>query len=273
MKLGKCNLWIIALVTLFLAGTTPVVEARVKKGKAKSAVTKNGKKGKKASAGKNLTFTVKGVTFEMVPVDGGSFTTTNRVGYDQYDEKHVTLKSYYIGQTEVTQALWQAVMEDNPSEVKNDNGPVENMRYEDCIFFIYKLNELTGKAFRFPTAAEWQFAARGGNLSKGYLYSGGNDINQVAWYEGNSDGKPHPVATKAPNELGIYDMSGNVSEWCAEYDDGTRSTSADIGPGLARPSATFYNGSWKSSPEECEIKYMDQNEGRSYPFIGLRLAL
>lgn len=274
MKRG--NLWIVALLAIFLVGSTAVADAKTKKGKTKTSTTKTTKKGKKTSKSNNLTFTVNGVKFEMVPVEGGTFTMTNRVGYDEYEEQSVTLDTYYIGQTEVTQALWKAVMGDfilDPSEFKNDKCPVANVRYEDCIVFIYQLKKLTGKEFRFPSAAEWQFAARGGNKSHGYKYSGGNDINKVAWYGANSANKPHKVATKAANELGIYDMSGNVSEWCDEYDDGTRSTSAKIGPGRAVPKATFYNGNWNSEPQECEIRYMDANDGSGLPFIGLRLAL
>ncbi len=276
MRIINCRLWIVAIVALFLVGSTTVVDAKTKKGKTKTTTTKTGKTGKKTqtSNSNNLTFTVNGVKFEMVKVDGGSFTMSNRVGYDEYEENQVTLDTYYIGQTEVTQALWKAVMGDNPSQIKNDKFPVTDVRYKDCILFIYKLNELTGKDFRLPTLAECQFAARGGNKSKGYKYSGGNDINKVAWYSGNSNGDPQKVATKAANELGIYDMCGSMSEWCSDnYDDGTRSTSREVGPGLARPSAAAYGGNIHSAPEECEIKFMDRYDTYGALIIGLRLAL
>lgn len=274
MRIINRRLWIVALLAMLLVGSTAVVDAKTKKGKTKTTTTKTAKKGKKTSNSKNLTFTVNGVKFEMVKVDGGSFTMSKRVGYDEYEEKQVTLDSYYIGQTEVTQALWKAVMGDNPSQIKNDKYPVTDVRYKDCLLFIERLNELTGKEFRLPTLAECQYAARGGNKSKGYKYSGGNDINKVAWYSGNSNGDPQKVATKAANELGIYDMCGNVSEWCNdEYDDGTRSTSPEVGPGLARPSAAAYGGNMHSELDECEIKFMNKYDISGALIIGLRLVL
>ena len=176
-----------------------------------------------ASSPQVYTFEANGVTFEMVRVEGGTFTmgATAEQGGDAYADEmpahEVTLSSYCIGKTEVTQALWQAVMGVNPSGFKGANLPVEQVSWNDCQEFIAKLNALTGKAFRLPTEAEWEFAARGGNFSRGYKYSGSNTLSHVAWYADNSADKPHPVATKAPNELGIYDMSGNVYEWCSDW--------------------------------------------------------
>jgi formylglycine-generating enzyme required for sulfatase activity len=173
----------------------------------------------------NKEFTVNGVSFTMVKVDGGTFKmgATSEQGSDaEEDEKpahSVTLSSYWIGQTEVTKALWNAVMGTNPSLSKGDELPVENVSWKDCQKFIKKLNQLTGETFRLPTEAEWEYAARGGNKSKGYKYSGSNDLGTVAWSSNNSLPKTHPVATKQPNELGIYDMSGNVYEWCNDYYD------------------------------------------------------
>jgi len=113
--------------------------------------------------------------------------------------------------------LWQAVMGTNPSNFKGDNMPVENVSWKDCQEFIGKLNGLTNKKFRLPTEAEWEYAARGGNKSRGYKYAGSDSIDDVAWYDMNGEEITHPVASKQPNELGIYDMTGNVYEWCSDW--------------------------------------------------------
>lgn len=128
----------------------------------------------------------------------------------------------------MTQALWEAVMGSNPSYRRGDNLPVEQVSWDDCQEFIQKLNQLTGKQFRLPTEAEWEYAARGGRKSRGCKYAGGNDIGAVAWYKYNSGGNTHPVGMKQPNERGIYDMSGNVWEWCSDwYGDYTSSSLSD----------------------------------------------
>ena len=232
---------------------------------------------------KNRTFTVNGVSFDMIAVEGGTFTmgATAEQASDAYsDEKpthQVTLSSYYIGKTEVTQELWQAVMGSNPSGFSGANLPVEKVSWEDCQSFVIKLNELTGKYFRLPTEAEWEYAARGGSKSQGYKYSGSNTVDDVAWYPSNSSSKTHPVATKAPNELGIYDMSGNVLEWCSDwYSSSYYSSSSQYNPtGPASGSRRVYRGgSWGSSARLCRVSYRDYN-GPSYRFynLGLRLAL
>ena len=176
----------------------------------------------------NLTVTVDDVTFKMIRVEGGSFLMGSNDGYESEKPIHqVTLNSYFIGETEVTQELWEVVMGSNPSEFEGSKRPVENVSWNDCQKFMAKLNELTSKAFRMPTEAEWEFAARGGNKSKGYTYCGSNAADDVAWYYHNSYDKgesspdygTHEVATKIPNELGIYDMSGNVYEWCQDWEN------------------------------------------------------
>ena len=170
-----------------------------------------------------ITVKVNGVSFDMVRVDGGIFNMGLDKGFDdkavtnESPAHSVTLDGYYIGKTEVTQALWQAVMGTNPSNFKGDNMPVENVSWKDCQEFIGKLNVLTNKKFRLPTEAEWEYAARGGNKSRGYKYAGSDSIDDVAWYDMNGEEITHPVASKRPNELGIYDMSGNVWEWCNDW--------------------------------------------------------
>ena len=160
---------------------------------------------------------------EFVFVSGGTFTMgcTSEQGDDCSDgEKpahRVTVSDFYMGKFEITQAQWKAVMGDNPSSVKGDNLPVDKVSWNDVQEFIRKLNIKTGKQYRLPTEAEWEFAARGGIDSKGYKYSGSNTIGNVAWYKDNASGKNPAVGTKSPNELGIHDMSGNVFEWCSDW--------------------------------------------------------
>lgn len=159
------------------------------------------------------TFTINGVPFEMVEVEGGQFMMGDTV-----DIKHlVTLSSYKIGKTEVTQKLWELVMGNNPSKEIGADLPVHNVTWDECQEFISKLNDMTGYKFRLPTEAEWEYAARGGKKSKGYVFAGSDSINDVAWHFRNSNDIPHAVAKKEPNELGIYDMSGNVREWCNDW--------------------------------------------------------
>ena len=165
------------------------------------------------------------ISIPLMKVEGGIFTMgpTPEQGDDVYDDDklthQVTLSDYYIGQTEVTQELWEAVMGSNPSKYKNPKNPVECVTWNDIVNdFLPKLNELTGKKFTIPTEAQWEFAAKGGNKSKGYKYSGSNNIDDVAWYgERRNTRTTHPVGQKLPNELGIYDMSGNVYEWCSDW--------------------------------------------------------
>ena len=232
---------------------------------------------------KNGILTIGKVQYKMVSVSGGTFKmgATSEQGYGDDNEKpvhNVTLSSYFIGQTEVTQALWTAVMETNPSNWKGDNLPVEQVSWDDCQSFITKLNKLTGQNFRLPTEAEWEYAARGGKQSRGYKYSGGSLYN-VAWYNGNSNYKTHPVATMRSNELGLYDMSGNVYEWCQDRYDSYRGYSQTNPTGPSTGSARVRRGGcWTtledSSYDDCRISSRTYSQpSKQSNRIGFRLAL
>ena len=211
----------------------------------------------------------------MVKVEGSTFTmgATPEQGNDAYEYERpahqVTLSDYYIGRYEVTQKEWQAVMGDNPSKFYGDNLPVDYVSWNDCQDFINKLNQLTGLKFRLPTEAEWEFAARGGKQSKGYKYSGSDNAKNIAWYEKNSGSKPHQVGTKEPNELGIYDMSGNVGEWCGDW-YGRYSSSAQTNP--TGPSSGSYRvlrgGSWNGSARSCRVSNRDYDFPSRRIYIG-----
>ena len=173
-----------------------------------------------------VTIEVDGVSFVMVEVEGGTFAMGNSGVGSNLDESpvhDVTLSSYYIGETEVTQELWVAIMGNNPSYNVGDNKPVDNVSWDKTQEFIELLNYKTGRKFRLPTEAEWEFAARGGNRSNNYKYSGSNSVGNVAWYQDNSNYETQNVKSKIPNELGIYDMSGNVFEWCSDWYGGYNS--------------------------------------------------
>ena len=227
------------------------------------------------------TYTANGVSFDMMMVKAGTFTmgATSEMKDPEPDEKpthQVTLTNdYYIGKTEVTQALWMAVMGNNPSYFIGDNLPVESVSWNDCQKFISKLNSLTGQNFRLPTEAEWEFAARGGNNSNHYQYSGSNELGDVAWYVGNSGDTTHVVATKQPNELGIYDMSGNVWEWCSDW-FGNYSSSSLTNP--TGPNSGSYRvlrgGGWSSLARNCRSSYRHGvAPGNGSLDDGLRLVL
>ncbi|MDD5817546.1 MAG: formylglycine-generating enzyme family protein [bacterium] len=185
--------------------------------------------------GSTHTFIANNVMFEMVRVEGGTFTmgATAEQASDAFSDElpthKVTLSPFLIGKYEVSQTLWLAVMGENPSVNTGINLPVDNVTWNECQTFITKLNELTGKNFRLLTEAEWEYAARGGNKSKGYKYSGSNNLGDVAWYIDNSNNTSHAMGTKVPNELGIYDMTGNVMEWVSDW-KGSYSSGAQTNP-------------------------------------------
>jgi formylglycine-generating enzyme required for sulfatase activity len=201
---------------------------------------------------------------EMVLVKGGSFTMgcTDEQGsnYCNGEEKpahQVTLSDFYIGKYEVTQVQWKAIMGSNPSHFSGcENCPVEDVSWNDVQAFIKKLNAKTGLNYRLPTEAEWEYAARGGLQSKGYKYSGSNNVDEAAWYDGNSGGKTHAVGTKQANELGIYDMSGNVWEWCSDW-YGTYSSETQTNPNSEKevPYRVIRGGSWSYYVRCMRVSY------------------
>lgn len=164
--------------------------------------------------------------FRMMPVEGGSFTMgcTNPKGEkhtyaDELPTHKVTVNNFYMGQHEVTQALWKTVMGQNPSKwIGNDSLPVEQVSWNDVQIFIARLSQMTGYSFRLPSEAEWEYAARGGVKNHGNIYPGTrHQLWETCWYGGNSNGHSHPVGLLKPNELGLYDMGGNVMEWCSDW--------------------------------------------------------
>ena len=217
------------------------------------------------------TITVNGVSFTVIGVEGGIFMMGSNDDIDEIPIHKVTLSSFAIGQTEVTQELWQAVMGSNPSWYKGDlKRPVEHVSWHDCWTFIRKLNEMTGKSFRLPTEAEWEFAARGGNLSHGYKFSGSDDIAAVAWI----GQMPTAVGSKAPNELGLYDMSGNVSEWVQDWFDNYKSNDQINPRGPSCGDCIVYRGGDYMRGQGCEVS----SRRNDYPMNsdmcrGLRLAV
>ncbi|MCR5819404.1 MAG: SUMF1/EgtB/PvdO family nonheme iron enzyme [Bacteroidaceae bacterium] len=247
-------------------------------------------------ANEDRTFTVTGngktVTFKMIKVEGGTFQMGSTDGYSREQPIHsVTLtKDYYMCETEVTQALWSAVMGLSPTSDGDkwnstyglgDNYPAYYISYEDCRSFLSTLNSKlssqlgSGEQFRFPTEAEWEFAAKGGNKSKGYTYAGSNTIDDVAWYTGNSSSTTHLVKTKAANELGLYDMSGNLYEWCYDWFD-LYSSSAQTDPTGATSGSirVLRGGGWGNYAGGCRVSNRnDFPPGSRLSNLGLRLCL
>ena len=227
-----------------------------------------------------------GICIDMVKVEAGTFmmgaTSEMQNPWDHEKPVHqVTLTNdYYMGKYEVTQALWQAVMGSNPSYFKGDNLPVEEVSWDDCQKFISKLNSMTGRKFRLPTEAEWEYAARGGKKSRGCQYSGSSNISDVAWYGENSGSKTHPfgmthpVCMKQGNELGIYDMSGNVSEWCQDW-YGSYVSLPQTNPTGANSGSyrVCRGGSWFIIAKWCRSSFRFFTSADRHFDLGLRLVL
>lgn len=212
---------------------------------------------------------------EMVFVRGGTFQMGDK---DIAAPVHaVTLSDFEIGKYPVTQKLWSDIMGSNPSNFKGDDLPVEKVSWEDCQEFLKKLNQKTGKKYRLPTEAEWEFAARGGSFSKNFKYAGSNNLNEVGWYSSNSNSKTHPVGQKNSNELGLHDMSGNLCEWCADlYGDYQASGETVLNP--SGPTAgwdrVLRGGSWSYGKWYCRVaaRYHSSQQGHGDYRDGFRLA-
>ena len=231
-------------------------------------------------------FAVKDLNFDMILVEGGTFKmgATEEQGkkyeIDERPTHSVTLRDYYIGKIEVTQALWEVVMGSNPSMYKDANKPVEMVSWNDCQTFIQKLNtllsgQLMGAHFALPTEAQWEYAARGGKKTQKNMYCGSNSINAVAWFDGNSASITHSVAGKDANELGIHDMSGNVSEWCQDRYGAYSSSAQDNPEGKASGESRVYRGgSWFNLAKHCRVSSRKfATPGARFSDIGLRLVL
>ena len=243
-----------------------------------------------------VTYVLNGIEINMVYVEGGTFTM-GASGADldasanEYPAHLVTLSDYYICTTEVTLQLWRAVMGENLPYYGDYNllNPAHQVSWNKCQDFLTKLNNMTGKNFRMPTEAEWEYAARGGKKSKGYKYVGSDDVDEVAWYKGNctssSTVKLQPVAQKLPNELGLYDMAGNVLEWCSDWYGSYYDTDGSVNP--QGPSSgterVLRGGDWYSDAKNCRPTYrrsakptMQANNSTGatmWEGFGLRLAL
>lgn len=212
--------------------------------------------------------------YRMVYVQGGVYT----MGNEEIGKKRVAVKGFYIGETEVTQALWKEVIGSNPSHFKGDDLPVESVSWDDCQEFIQKLNAKTGKKFRLPTEAEWEFAARGGIQSQGYEYAGSNTIDDVAWYYNNcgsltqsKETRTHSVKSKQANELRLYDMTGNVWEWCSDSFNYKEKTS-NIDAGNA--SKVVKGGSWFNTEQSCRVSFHYNFDSDSHNIThGFRLVM
>lgn len=245
----------------------------------------------------NLTFTVNGESFEMILVEGGTFMMggTSEQGDDcEANEKpphEESVDSFYIGKYEVTQSLWNAVVNNDVDRSFNSgcaDCPVEQVSWSDAQFFVTKLSILTKKHFRLPTEAEWEYAARGGRRSKGYKYSGSHNLDDVAWYIDNfqeskygEKGTTHPVGMKEPNELGLYDMSGNVWEWCDDlYAKEYYHNGKQVHPDWPFKGVNLLfrrvlrGGSWGGNAKGCRVSYIDYDLG-SYQdeYGGFRIVL
>lgn len=237
------------------------------------------------------TFDINGLKLDLAKIEGGIYsigfhpeTSASDVSIINDAGLHdVKLSSFYISTTEITQEMWKAIMNSNPSETKGMRLPVTNVTWDECKIFLERLNKRTGVYFRLPTEAEWECAARGGHLSRGFHFPGSNELDSVAWYRGNTNTKhggklkPHKVALKKPNELGLYDMAGNVREWCYDWYASTfydqEGQTNPHGPNLS-DFRVIRGGGYRSDSTGCLMHRRDYEFPEiSHDDIGFRLAL
>jgi sulfatase modifying factor 1 len=223
-----------------------------------------------------------GLSFEMVYVEGGEFEMGGKDAEAYDDEKpvhSVHVPAFFLGPYPVTQELWEQIMGNNPSSFKGTTRPVEKVSWHDAHAFLEKLNAETGKNYRLPTEAEWEYAARGGVRSMGFMYAGSDKLKEVGWYGENSGGETHPVGQLLGDELGLYDMSGNVWEWCEDdwhndYQGAPTDGSAWIARPNRGPARVLRGGGWDYYAGICRVSFRNWNEPDvRYDFIGFRLCL
>lgn len=279
----KRNLVLVVTLLAFMAFSGDIYAQKSKKKSAKTQKTEqksNIKKKKSKSPGVEKDIVTK-IVNNMVLVKGGSFQmgATAEQGKDIYEDerpKHsVKLSDFHIGKFELTQAEWQAVMGDNPSYFKGNNLPVENVSWNDVQRFIKKLNQMSGKKFRLPTEAEWEYAARGGAKTKNYKYCGANSYNSIAWHKDNAAKKTHAVGQKKGNELGLCDMSGNVYEWCADS-YGSYSSKSQTNPKMVRSDnfKVTRGGSFLSMNKFLRTSFRSKETATTAnPNLGFRLVM
>ena len=232
----------------------------------------------------DIRIAVKGISFNMIKIDGGDFVigaSTEQGRFAAFDEKppvKVRISTFYLSEIPVTQALYKVLTNQNPSFNVGDDLPVERVSYEDCEKFIDQLNQHTGSQFRLPTEAEWEYAARGGIKGKRMKYSGADDVNisDYVWYGDNSSNQSHEVGTKLPNELGLYDMSGNVSEWCSDwYSPSYANNGGEVDPQGPEEGVdkVYRGGSWYDKAMNCRVsKRFGMNPKYKNKLVGFRLA-
>lgn len=214
---------------------------------------------------------------EMIYIEGGEFFMGSYGDYAEADEKPahtVSVKSFYLGKYEVTQETWTKIMRRNPSCFRSGGNPVESVSIDDIRRFFKRLNSMTGKKYRLPSEAEWEYAAKGGNHRDTAQYSGGADLDGISWHRENSDGKPHKVGTKVPNILGLYDMTGNVHEWCGEIYSGMNYQGDTVNRTEGGVNYVFRGGCFLSDAEHSRVSNRNYAPYSVRNFsLGFRLAL